>query len=411
MTLHIRRGSAFTLQFGPFVDKDGNVVSSATVTPRLSKKGASWVARNDATAIVHTENGYYTVVLDATDTNTLGSLKIASTDGTNYVPVFDEFEVTPETVYDALYSGSNDAFDALGRVTVGTWATTTATDGQVAVKTTDTDAILVDTNSLNDVKITTARANNLDNLDVTVSSRATQASVDSKASQVTVDNIEATTNAISGQTTSLDTVKITTARANNLDNLDATVGSRATQTSNNTIEGKVDSIDGRIPGLLVGGRMDSNIGALDSAVIKASAFDVDSLDAPAFSAAAVSKIQAGLATAAAVGAVAADVWTQTTRTITGTTTNALNAMSFTADAANKYADHLLRRTYANARASANGDTVTFRSLLGAVAKLVNRSRVNGPVLETYHEDDATLAGSQTLTTDANAEPITGVDTV
>ena len=144
--------------------------------------------------------------------------------------------------------------------------------------------------------------------------------------------------------------------------------------------------------------MDSNIGALDTAVIKAAAFDTDALDAPAFSAAAVTKI-------------AADVWVQATRTITGTTTNALNAMSFTADAANKYADHILRRTYANARASADGDAVSFRSLLGAVAKLVNRSRVNGPVLEIYHEDDATLAGSQTLTTDPAAEPITGVDTV
>lgn len=40
------------------------------------------------------------------------------------------------------------------------------------------DDIEADTASLNDVKITTARANNLDNLDTTISSRASQASVD-----------------------------------------------------------------------------------------------------------------------------------------------------------------------------------------------------------------------------------------
>lgn len=79
--------------------------------------------------------------------------------------------------------------------------------------------------------------------------------------------------------------------------------------------------------------------------------------------------------------------------------------------ANKVADHVLRRSWATAAGSADGDTLTFRSLLGAVAKLVNRVGISGATLTVYEDDDTTALGEQTLTSDADAEPITGVNTV
>ena len=82
----------------------------------------------------------------------------------------------------------------------------------------------------------------------------------------------------------------------------------------------------------------------------------------------------------------------------------------TATVANKIADHILRRAWANAEASSDGDTVSFRSLLGAVAKLVNRVGITGTDLLTYRDDDSTVLGTQALTTDASADPITGIDT-
>lgn len=82
-----------------------------------------------------------------------------------------------------------------------------------------------------------------------------------------------------------------------------------------------------------------------------------------------------------------------------------------AAAANMLADHILRRTYANARASADGDALAFRSLLGAEAKLVNLTQVNGANLEITHEDDATVFGTQAITTTPGANPITKLDTV
>lgn len=81
--------------------------------------------------------------------------------------------------------------------------------------------------------------------------------------------------------------------------------------------------------------------------------------------------------------------------------------------ANRVADQTLRRTYANARVSANGDAVNFRSLLGAVGKAVNKTSIAGSTLSVFQEDDATSTapgGTQAVTTDAAANPIVGLDT-
>jgi len=124
-----------------------------------------------------------------------------------------------------------------------------------------------------------------------------------------------------------------------------------------TIQADTDNIQTRLPGALVGGRMDSSVGAMATDVITAAAL-------------------------AAAGA-------------------------------NKLADHVMRRTYANARASADGDAVAFRSLLGAIGKLINRWQISGTTLTVFQEDDATSTapgGTQTVTTDAAADPIKEIDT-
>ncbi len=77
---------------------------------------------------------------------------------------------------------------------------------------------------------------------------------------------------------------------------------------------------------------------------------------------------------------------------------------------NKIADHVIRRAWANVEASSDGDTITFRSLLGAIAKLVNKVAVNGSNLEIMRDDDSTVFGTQAITTNASAEPVTGLDT-
>lgn len=81
-----------------------------------------------------------------------------------------------------------------------------------------------------------------------------------------------------------------------------------------------------------------------------------------------------------------------------------------AAAANTIADHTIRRTFQNACDSSDGDAKAFRSLLGAIGKLVNKVAVSGSTLTVYEDDDTTSLGTQTVTTNAAADPITTLDT-
>lgn len=109
----------------------------------------------------------------------------------------------------------------------------------------DVASVKTDTNSLNATKITTARANNLDNLDATISSRESESSASTRAStdqtehDATQSAIAALNNLSSAQVqtaaqAALTAQGYTTARAPNLDNLDATVSSRESESSAST---------------------------------------------------------------------------------------------------------------------------------------------------------------------------------
>ena len=74
------------------------------------------------------------------------------------------------------------------------------------------------------------------------------------------------------------------------------------------------------------------------------------------------------------------------------TVNASNEVSLDEDIV---ADHVLRRTYANARLSAVGDALSGRSLLGAIGKLVNKVALAGATLTVFQEDDTTTTAPGT----------------
>ena len=76
---------------------------------------------------------------------------------------------------------------------------------------------------------------------------------------------------------------------------------------------------------------------------------------------------------------------------------------------NQIADHVLRRDFVEAAASAVGDEKSFRSLLGAVAKDVNRVELSGTTLSIYEADDETVLGTQSVVTN-NTTRITGLQT-
>lgn len=107
MSTWLKQSTAVTLAVGPFVDDtDGKTAETAlTLTQadfRLSKNGAAFAQKNDATSGTHMENGYYSVPLNTTDTNTLGTLKLAVNE-TGALPVWVECMVVPANVWDSLF--------------------------------------------------------------------------------------------------------------------------------------------------------------------------------------------------------------------------------------------------------------------------------------------------------------------
>ncbi|MDX9787948.1 MAG: hypothetical protein RBT11_14275 [Desulfobacterales bacterium] len=111
MTQWLKQSTAATIKLGPFLDDtDGKTaeteltISQADI--RLSKNGGDMAQSNDATGATHDELGYYNVPLDATDTGTLGRLKVMVHES-GALPVWDEFMVVPANVYDALIGGSD----------------------------------------------------------------------------------------------------------------------------------------------------------------------------------------------------------------------------------------------------------------------------------------------------------------
>lgn len=110
MSYFIRQSTAITVALGPFVDStDGNTVEgSLTITQpdiRLSKNGAAFAQKSAAQTLSHMENGYYSLSLSTTDTDTVGSLRVHCHES-GALPVWKDFQVIEEAIYDAFYAAS-----------------------------------------------------------------------------------------------------------------------------------------------------------------------------------------------------------------------------------------------------------------------------------------------------------------
>lgn len=143
--MELRESTTVTVKVGAFVDKaDGVTAKTAvTTTVKLSKNGGTLAARNSATAIAHDADGYYNVELNATDTNTLGRLKLEMSDATSYLPVWENFMVLAAGYYDEKY-GAAIALTAASSTTATLDAGASAVDnyytGQILQLTSGTGA-------------------------------------------------------------------------------------------------------------------------------------------------------------------------------------------------------------------------------------------------------------------------------
>jgi hypothetical protein len=231
-------------------------------------------------------------------------------------------------------------------------------------------AIYTRSATINDLPLasdyTSGRAAKLDNVDVAVSTRADGA-VYTGPRGALLDNLLDLDVPVS---TRADAAAWTAARAIKVDHLDADVSSRPSGADwTGARAAKVDHLDAD-----VSSRADA------ATWTPARATKVDNLDAT-------------VSSRAAPGAAMA------------LSASAIDAGQITAAAANKLADHKLRRKLANARASADGDAVDKRSELGALSQFCNKKAISGAQLLIFQEDDATQFAAFNLVGNSAATPI------
>lgn len=120
--MDLRQSTAVVVPFGPFVDKTDGVtlevglvsaLDHASTGIMLSKNGGTLAVRNAAvTASEYDAHGCYKVTLDATDTGTLGTLRMIYTDPATCLAVWQDFMVLPANVWDSLYGADFLQVDA-----------------------------------------------------------------------------------------------------------------------------------------------------------------------------------------------------------------------------------------------------------------------------------------------------------
>lgn len=205
------------------------------------------------------------------------------------------------------------------------------------------------------------------------------------------------------------------------------------------IQADTDNLQSRIPAALVGGRMDASVGAMATDTVTAAALAAD----------AVTEIQSGLATAAALSTVAGYVDTEvaaikaktdnlpsdpadasdiasafgtvnsTLATIAGYIDTEVAAIKAKTDnlpaspaavgdipTAQQNADALLDRDMA---AGADNGSPTVRTVRQALRFLRNKWSISGTTLTVTKEDDATASWTSTVATSAGADPVVGND--
>jgi len=167
----LKQSTAVTVKFGPFVDQTDGFTPETSLTIsqtdiRLTKNGGDFAQTNNAAGATHDENGYYDVPLDTTDTNTLGTLRVAVNES-GALSVWQDFMIVPANVWDSLFGSdrlqvhaaeiSNDLItsDALATSAISEIQSGLATATALATMQSDLDTIT----GTDGVTLATAQAN------------------------------------------------------------------------------------------------------------------------------------------------------------------------------------------------------------------------------------------------------------
>lgn len=141
---YLRQSTSADVPIGPFVDATDGVTAETGLTitqpdVRLKKNAGAWAQKAAAQTLSHEENGFYEVTLDATDTDTLGLLRVAVFES-GAAPVWEDFMVITAQEFDRLFTATGQR--QLGLVATGTAQSATSTTVVLAAGETFADDVL-----------------------------------------------------------------------------------------------------------------------------------------------------------------------------------------------------------------------------------------------------------------------------
>lgn len=355
--LYLKQSTASqSVLIGPFVDDtDGTTaetaLSIANTDIRLSKNGGNLAAKNSVGA-THDEAGWYTITLDATDTNTVGRLQ-GHVKVTGALMVHFQATVVEEAVYDMLFASG---------------AVALATAASLATAQTDLDTLT----GSDGVTLATSQPN----------------------------YAPATASALSTAQTDLDTLTGSdgvTLAASQPNYAPATAAALA------TTDGVADAIKAVTDNL-------PNSGALTdlatAAAVSTAQADLDTLTGTDGVTLAASQPNYAPATASALATtdgVADDIKAVVDAILADTGTD---GVVLSATERNAVADAFLDRDMSTGTDSGSATTRTVRQ---ALRFLRNKWSISGTTLTVTEEDDTTASWTSEVSTDASADPITGND--
>lgn len=140
----LRQSTAMDVLLGPMVSvTDATPMTALTIDVEVSKNGEALAEKSDATAPTHDAgqevDGYYNCELDATDTNTVGTLTLVAS-ATDALSIRQDYLVVEEAVYDLFFAAGST-----GAVTVAAIASGAITAAAIATGAIDADALAADT--------------------------------------------------------------------------------------------------------------------------------------------------------------------------------------------------------------------------------------------------------------------------
>jgi hypothetical protein len=418
----LKQSTAVDVVLGPFVDDtDGKTTEEALTLAQadlqLTKNGGAAAQKNDATSATHLYGGNYKVPLNTTDTNTLGCLTLMCKEA-GALPVVAHFMVVTANWYDSMCS--TDVLDVSVTQWTGTAVATPTVAGVPEVDITHIAGAAVSTTSAQlGVNVVNAAGTAWGSGAITAGVIATDAIGaaelaadavaeiadavwdEARAGHVAAGSFGEGVASVQGNVTGSVASVTGNVGGNVVGSVASVTGAVGSVTGNvgGNVVGSVGSVTGAVGSVTgnVGGNVTGSVGSVAAGGITAASIATDAIDGDAIAASAVTEIQSGLATAAALQTVDDNV----DAILADTGTDGVVIASATQTA---IADAILARDIGS---GSNAGTLNERTVRSALRFLRNKWDISGTTLTVTKEDDINSAWTSEVTPDGTANPITG----